>query len=57
MSIMALRDLSVVEGAVALAILGVLAWAVWTSRKTKRFRAGIFVERNGDTQEREREDQ
>lgn len=43
-----MEDLSVVEGAVAIALLVVVLVLAWMSRKTKRFRAGIFVERNGE---------
>jgi hypothetical protein len=46
--IVAVEDLSVVEGAVAIALLVVVLVLAWMSRKTKRFRAGIFVERNGE---------
>lgn len=47
------RDLSIVEGAVALVLLGVLCWTIWTSRKTRRFRAGIFVERDEDADDQD----
>lgn len=48
---MTLRDLSIIEGIVALAVLVLIAWVTWTSRKTKRFRAGVFVERENDDPE------
>ena len=46
-------DLTVIEGVVALGFLVFIGWLTWMTRRTKRFRAGVFVEREYDKKEEE----
>lgn len=46
-------DLTILEAIVGIALLVVLVVLAWMSRGTRRFRAGIFVERNGQEKDSE----
>lgn len=48
-----MADLNLIEGAAAVILLAFLGWVIWLSRKTKRFRAGVFVEREYHDKEEE----
>ena len=51
-----MTELLALEGIAALILLVFLAWAVWMSRRTKRFRAGVFVEREYEEKGKEEEE-